>query len=301
MAIFSLVTIGLNLQWGETGLLNIGQSAFFAVGAYTTAVLTTATGEGSLSSRTIGFQLPPLLALGVATVVAGVFGALLAVSSKRVSDDYFGMVTLSFATIVLLVASNEAWLTNGTQGITAQTKPLAGLVPIDYGLFYFLFTAALLVVCFLVFRRISNSPFGRSLRGVREDERVTRSFGKNTLVLKIKAFGLGTAIAGLAGGLWFFFIQIATPNSFSLSVVLITWVAVIVGGTASYSGAVLGTWVFIGLQQATRFLPSDIPFSGEIPFIRQMMIGAVLILVLYYRPQGLLGDKYYMVSKMEQE
>jgi branched-chain amino acid transport system permease protein len=128
------------------------------------------------------------------------------------------------------------------------------------------------------------------LHAIRENDDVPLALGKNTYVFKLKSFGIGAAIAGLAGGLWAHYVYAISSIMFLPSITFLIWAAVIIGGAGSYAGAVLGASVIVFLRQVTRFIPGDVPFGDQLSYIRLMVVGVVLILVLYYRPEGLLGD-----------
>jgi branched-chain amino acid transport system permease protein len=296
--IYSLLAIGMNMHWGDTGLLNFAHAGFFAVGAYTSTILTTPAAGGLLGDRIVGLELPIVVGLVAATAFAALFGILIALTSVRLEGDYLAMVTLSAAEMTRLVITNEAWLTAGAQGIKDIPRPLTGAFPLSlgglqlgYDLFYLVFLVGVLGASIVLFTRLSESPFGRVLHAIREDEDVPRALGKRTPVFKLKSFGLGAGIAGLAGALWAHYFFTINPTMFLPSLTFSVWAAVIIGGAGSYVGAIVGTAFIVGIRQLTRFLPSDIPLGSELPFLRLILIGAALILVLYYRPQGLLGDK----------
>jgi branched-chain amino acid transport system permease protein len=128
------------------------------------------------------------------------------------------------------------------------------------------------------------------LHAIRENDDVPLALGKNTYVFKLKSFGIGAAVAGLAGGLWAHYVYAISSIMFLPSITFLIWAAVIIGGAGSYGGAILGASVIVGLRQITRFIPGDVPFGDQLSYIRLMVVGLVLILVLYYRPEGLLGD-----------
>lgn len=308
MSIYALLAIGMNMHWGDTGLLNFAHAGFFAVGAYTSTILTTAAGEGTLAARVVGFELPILVGMLSATVLAGIIGVIIALTSIRLDGDYLAMVTLSAAEFIRLFITNESWLTAGAQGINNIPRPLAGAFPlvtggveIGYDLFYLAFVVLIVAGSYLVFNRLSKSPFGRVLHAIREDEDVPRALGKRTSMFKLKSFGIGAAIAGLAGALWAHYFFAITPIQFLPALTFSIWAAVIIGGAGSYGGAIVGTVFILGIRQVTRFLPSDIPFNSELPFLRLIIIGIALIVILYYRPQGILGDKERLAAGQSME
>jgi branched-chain amino acid transport system permease protein len=308
VGIYSLLAIGMNMHWGDTGLLNFAHAGFFAVGAYTSAVLTTTAGSGLLAERVVGFDLPVAVGVVAAGVLAAVVGVVIALTSVRLEGDYLAMVTLSAAEFIRLVITNESWLTAGAQGINEIPRPLSGTFPVTvagftagYDLFYLGVVLVVLGAAFVGFRRLSHSPFGRVLHAIREDEDVPRALGKRTPVFKLKSFGLGAGVAGVAGALWAHFFFAITPTQFLPSLTFSIWAAVIIGGAGSYVGAIAGTVFIVGIRQVTRFLPSDLPFASELPFIRLIVIGIALIAVLYYRPQGLFGDRERLAAGQSTE
>ncbi|WP_251341910.1 branched-chain amino acid ABC transporter permease [Haloplanus halophilus] len=288
--IYSLLAIGMNMHWGDTGLLNFAHAAFFAIGAYTSAILTTPPATGQLATRVVGFDFPILVGLIAGTILAGLVGTLIAVTSVRLEGDYLAMVTLSSAELIRLMIHNEAWLTTGAQTLKNIPRPLDGAVPVSYDLFYFVLVWAIVGACYLLFVRLSESPFGRVLHAIRENDDVPLALGKNTAVFKLKSFGIGAAVAGLAGGLWAHYVYAITSIMFLPSVTFLIWAAVIIGGAGSYAGAIVGATVIVFLRQITRFIPGSVPFGDELAYIRLMVVGVVLILVLYFRPEGLLGN-----------
>lgn len=295
--IYALLAIGLNIHWGETGLLNFAHAAFFGVGAYTSAILTTPVGQAGI--RVVGLDLPIPVGILAGTAFAGLTGVLVGLSSLRVEDDYLAIVTLGFAQLILLFIETEKWLTGGVRSVVGIERPLETTLPGNYNLWYFLFVLVCVAAASLVFRRITESSFGRGMRAVREDESVPEALGKDVRVFKLKSFGLGAAIAGFAGGLWAHYIFSLSPSMFNPTLTFFIWSAVIIGGYGSYRGAVAGVVFITLIQQATRFLPSNMPFADLIPHLRLIIIGVLTIGVLYFRPQGLFGDREQMEAAME--
>lgn len=288
IAIYGIVAVGINIQWGDTGLLNFAQVGLFGVGAYISAILTTAPSDSALSSRIVGAELPIPVAMLIATLGAALIGVIIAGASIRLEDDYLAVVTLSAAELLRIGFTNEGWLTNGVAGIQNINRPFEATVPVDYDLFYFVLVSTVLAGSVIAMRRLSSSPFGRVLHAIREAEDVPQSVGKDTTRFKFEAFAIGSALAGLGGALWAHYIFSVNPAMFSLNLIFILWIGVIVGGSGSHVGVVLGTLFIVGIRQLTRYLPSGLE---HVTPIRIILIGALLILVLYIRPYGLLGDK----------
>lgn len=292
--VYSLLAIGMNIHWGDTGLLNFAHAAFFAVGAYTSAILTTPVLEtGLLAERVVGFDLPVVAGIAAGTMLAAGLGFVIATTSVRLEGDYLAMVTLSSAELVRLVIHNEAWLTTGAQTLKNIPRPLESTVttlPVSYDLFYFLLVWGLVAVTYLLFERMSSGPFGRVLHAIRENDDVALALGKDVSRFKLKSFAIGAGVAGLAGSLWAHYVYAISPVMFLPSLTFLIWTAVILGGAGSYAGAILGAVVIVVLRQVTRFIPGSVPFADQLPYIRLMFVGVVLVVVLYYRPEGLLGN-----------
>src|SRR5438128_1171786 len=183
----ALVTLGLNVQWGMAGLVNLGAVAFFAVGAYTSALLA------------VG-GTPLLFAWPAAVGLAAAAGAGLAMVALRLREDYLAIVTLGFGEVLRLFLLNEAWLTRGANGVTAIPRPLHAQFTGHYDVFYLVLVLATVAVVYLALERVRRSPFGRLLRAIREDEIVAAVAGKPVFRCKVQAFALGAGVAGIAGG-----------------------------------------------------------------------------------------------------
>lgn len=292
--LYGIMAIGLQMHWGETGVMNLAHAAFFGIGAYTSVILTTPPREGAIFDRAIGFDLPVAAGLIGAALLAGVVGVFIGTTSLRIEDDYLAVVSLGIAEILTLIVANESWLTGGVQGISNVKEAFAGSTPVTYNYVYLGVVLAVLVLTYLTFIHLSRSPFGRVLNAIREDEQVPKALGKNTMIFKLKSFGLGAAAAGLAGGLWAHFADAISPELLTPNLTFLILTAIILGGVGSYAGAVLGTVVLLSLYQGVQYVPQDIPLSSELPYIRMILIGAILILVMYYRPYGILGNKKRM-------
>lgn len=291
IGINALLAISLNIQFGEAGLLNFGVAGFFAVGAYTSAILTTPVDETGFVVRTVGYDLPIVAGVIAGTILAGIVGLGIATTSIRLEGDYLAIVTLAFAEIIRLLIRNMESVTGGVQALRDIRRPLSGIFGANYSVFYLLLVLALMAGVLAVFYRLSNSAFGRVLHAIREDEMVPKALGKDTIVFKLKAFAVGAAAAGLAGALWAHYSYAITPEMFNPVKTFDIWAAVIIGGAGSYLGAIVGTTFIIGISQLTRFIPDTVPFSAELPLIRQILIASLMILILYYRPYGILGNK----------
>jgi branched-chain amino acid transport system permease protein len=277
----ALLALGLNMVWGLGGMVNLGLAGFFALGTYVSA----------LASLRLGWPMP--LAGLAAIGIAAAFGALLAAVTARLKGDYLALVTLGFAQVVQLVAANERWLTNGTDGISGVPGPWRSVLsPMQFDLLCMALCWGLVVVCFAAMVRLASSPFARVLRAIREDEMVAAVAGKRVLWFKIRAFALGAGASGLAGSIYVHFNGYVAPDTLDVLLTLNVVLALTLGGTGRMAGAVLGALVLEALTEGTRFGGDALQALSpvQIASVRQAMIGAVLILVLRLRPQGLLPE-----------
>ncbi len=277
--IYLLLVVGLNLQYGFAGLTNFGVVGFYALGAYTAAILATR-----------GVPVP--LALAGAMIVAMLPAFLLGLLSLRLRDDYLAVVTLGFAELVKLVVTNEAWLTRGTHGIP-DIPPLvaADLAPAWRPVVELGVLLAINVVALYAIWRIVRSPFGRAIFAIREDETAVIALGKDPLGFKIKAFMIGAALAGLAGGLQAHHLSYISPEQFLPILTFYVWIAVLIGGVGTLSGTVVGTAILILLLEGSRFLRDLIPGVSEtdLASARLMVVGIAIVVVTIHRPEGIMG------------
>ena len=279
--LYALMALGLNVIWGLAGMVNLGLAGFFAVGAYTSALLTVR----------LGWPIPAGWAL--AALAAAALGVVVALVTARLRGDYLAIVTLGFSEVVRLVASNEIWLTNGTDGISGVPGPgRAGSSALDYNLMYAGLVWATVAVVAALLARLSAAPFGRVLRAIREDEVVAAVAGKRTLRFKVQAFAVGSAVLGLAGGLYAHFNAYVAPDAFQPLVTIYVVLALTAGGTGRMTGAVLGAILVVALQEGTRFGADLLPWFTpvQVAALRAGSIGVALILVLHLRPNGLLPE-----------
>lgn len=279
--IYMLLTIGLNLQYGYTGLINFGVVAFFAIGAYASALLTLS-----------GWPLLP--AFVVAMVVAGVSAVPIGLLSLRLSDDYLAVVTLGFSEVVRLVIQQEAWLTRGVQGLPGIPRLFQSLGVGEFAdlatLFALVASNAAAVALML---HLVRSPYGRLMQAIRDDEVAVEAIGKDPRRYKVQVFMLGAGLAGLAGAFYAHFITYLSPDQFLPLVTFYVWIAMIIGGTGRTSGAVAGSLLLMLFLEGSRFARDWIPGVSEVQMasVRLALVGLALILFTLYRPQGMLGRR----------
>lgn len=276
-AIFGILALSLNIEAGFTGLMNFGKVAFFAIGAYTSALLT-------LSG------LPFFFALISGVMLSGFFGFLIAIPTLKLREDYLAIVTLAFGEIIRLFLLNEMWLTEGPMGLSGIPQPMHGLFS-HYSLFYAIFVLFFLLICYYLAERIVNSPFGRVLKSIREDETAAQAMGKDTFAFKTRAFFIGSCMAGLAGSLFAHYITYINPEMFLPMITFSVWTMMIVGGKANNFGVIFGAVLIQLFERSTRFLKDIVSLPIEPYNLRIIVIGLLLILFMMYMPDGILKER----------
>ncbi len=277
-AIYTLLALGLNLQFGFTGIINFGHVGFFCIGAYAAAIL-------SLHG------IPAPVGFLVAAVVAGAAAWPIGLVSLRLRDDYFAIVTLGFGEVVRLVATSEQWLTKGVQGIPG-IPPLFDGTGLAQSLGVLGLLLAVNVLAAFGMRAIVRSPFGRMIGAIRDNEEAVKALGKDPAGFKVQVLVLGSALAGIAGAFYAHYIGYIVPDQFIPLVTFQVWMAIIMGGAGRVSGAVAGTVILIAFLEGSRFLRDALPFISDVQMasFRLGAIGLALVLFTIYRPQGLMGD-----------
>jgi branched-chain amino acid transport system permease protein len=286
--LYALVLIGLNLQFGHTGLVNFGPVAFFAVGGYVAAMLTAID-----PYQAVGLGVPWPVGLVAGILCAGALGALLGFSTLKLRDDFLAVVTLAVAEIVHGLIITFGDVTGGSVGLQNVPQPIANLAGGNGELFATIVVlGSLCLLAYGVFDRLSGSPYGRVLRAIRADELVTETLGKRVFRYKLAVFVAGAAIAGLAGALLVFYNGAASAGFFTIDVTVIVWIGMLVGGAGSNRGVIGGLALIMGFQLLTRFLNDLIPFITQDQFasIRLVLVGLLLMLIIKYRPEGIWGN-----------
>ena len=270
VALYGLLAMGLNVVVGFAGLLNLGYAAFFGIGAYTYALLN------------LYCHWPFWLGLPAAGLVSMFFGFLIGIPSIRVRGDYLAITTLGFGEIVRIVFNNWDEVTGGPNGLLGIARPSIGSWHFSVNAtpyFYLVFILVVLTAFFLY--RISDSKIGRALVAIREDELAASCMGIPTLQVKLIAFGISSFIAGIAGCVFAAKQTIITPDSFDFVLSVLILAMVVLGGMGNLWGAVLGAVVLGTLPELLR----------EFAAYRMLLFGLLMILMMIFRPQGILGGQ----------
>lgn len=287
---YAVFALGIQLNVGTTGIFNFGQAGFMAVGSYAMGILVVRSG--------VSFWLALVLGIGAAVAAA----LLVGLPSLRLRADYFAISTLAFSEIVRYVADNWDGLTGGNLGLFGYTSSWQsfsfwideqllriGIEP-RFLLPLLLVNTAILLVLTIVVLLLVRSPWGRVLRAIREDEDAARALGKNTFAYKLQSLSLAASLAAIAGYMLAINLTILAPTNFEPIVTAYGLVIVILGGLGSYVGAVFASSLFIFVLEATRYL--ELPLSdARVAALRFMIVGLVLMVLVVFRPQGLLGKR----------
>ena len=270
VGIYILMSISFNLVVGYTGLLNLGHVGLMAIGAYASAIL----------MKTAGLPFP--VALLGAVLLTMVVAAALAIPARKIRGDYYALVTLGFMFVVFAVLVNWESLTRGTLGIPGVPRPEG----FTSNTMYLLLVGAITAITFWFLDRLVNSPFGRALEAVRDDEEVAQALGKPVFKLKVIAMAVSGFVVGLAGALLAHFVQFISPGMFWLDLLIWALAGMMIGGVASMRGTVLGGVVLFCLLEPMRFL--DLP-SAYVGPLRLLIMLALLLLIVLYKPRGIMG------------
>lgn len=291
-SILAIAVLGLNLQWGNTGLFNGGVAAFFGAGAYVTLIL----GGQPQDEHLGGFALPYLLALAGGIAAAALLAWIVGRLTLKLRHDYLAIATFGVAVAFENVMRNAEWLTGGAKGLRGFERPLRDLLGdgLTYNIAFLTVVLVALVLVYRVLQRLAASPFGRLLRAIREDEDAARSLGKMPARIRLTAFVTGSAIMGLAGGLYGSFYAFVSPQDVLPTLTFQIWAMLIVGGAGNNRGAIAGAFLIWGAWTASgwalsRFAPVEAQlYTGSIQFI---LIGLVIVGMLLWRPQGLFPER----------
>jgi branched-chain amino acid transport system permease protein len=293
--IYTLFTLGLQLNVGFTGIINFGQAGFMAIGAYAMAILV------------VKAHWSFWVALPAAVVIAMAFGVIVGLPSLRLRADYLAIATIAAAEIVRYSALNARGLTGGNQGLlgfddtwNSLSNTINGWLEsagwndpeILFPLLVVVWIVALIAMLALHF--VQRSPWGRVLRAIREDEDAARALGKNTLVYKLQSLSIAALLGALAGFFLALDLAYVHPTEFAPQLTFIGYGVLVLGGLANSWGVALGSIIMWTLLEGSRFI--ELPLSTEhIEAVRFMLVGLALILLMAFRPQGLFGKREEMV------
>ena len=273
VGIYLILALSLQLALGYGGLINLGHIAFFAIGAYVSALLTLN-----------GFSF--ILAFLFAGIVSAFFGFLLSLPTNRLKGDYLALATLSFTFVVYAVALNWTSLTRGPLGLPGIPKPSIFGINFSSNSNFLILTGIIVLLTYIIIRKITKSPFGKVLEAIRDNELATRVLGKNTFKIKSIALGTSAFFAGISGSLYAHYITYIDPSSFTIMQLIPILSIVIIGGLASLKGTIIATIILVLLPEPLRFIGFPSSIIGP---MRQIIYALILLIILIYKPKGLFG------------
>ncbi|MFQ6125735.1 MAG: branched-chain amino acid ABC transporter permease [Candidatus Heimdallarchaeota archaeon] len=307
MGIFGILALSLNIEAGTTGLMNFGKVAFFAIGAYTTAILSRP--KDPTPGLNPGLAFPFIICLILSILLAAFFGFLISIPTLRLRADYLAIVTITFGEILRFVLRDPKLrpTLGSTFGLNVSrpfesffdwciehlAAGLSDLGTLYYRiLFYFPLIYLCLLICYLFSQRILNSPFGRVLRSVREDEVAAEALGKDIYQFKTKAFIIGSGMGGLAGSLFAGYVTFVAESNFLPLVTFSIWIMMVIGGTGNNRGVIFGAILVQYFRRFTRFkLPNYALFGFSAENFRFIVIGLLLVIFIMYRREGIFKEE----------
>lgn len=275
VGIYAILSMSLDIIVGYTGIPALGHAAFSLIGAYTSALLSLRLG------------LSPWIGMFAGAFLASIAGAISTYPAIRLKGDYLALATFGLGIIAYVIAKNWVSLTKGPMGLPG----IPGFSLFGYELKevwqYLLLILFFVAVTYIFLSLLVNRPFGRVLKGIREDEIAIQALGKDISIFKLKVFMVGAFFAGIAGALYAHYITFIDPSSFTLMESITILVMLIFGGMGTLKGALLGAFLLVAIPEALRFLGLPSSVAAQ---LRQMLYGFILVILMLYRPQGLIGQ-----------
>lgn len=274
--IYILLVLSANLPIGMANLLSMCQAAFYGIGAYLSAFFL------------MQFDLPFVVIAAIVMFVTGLSSCVISLASVKLKGDYFILASLGFQMIIYTILYNWTDVTRGPYGIPGIPGiKILGVwaLPGIWG--YFILTTLVCLAVIIVFKRIKYSPYGRVLKAIRSDELSVQALGRNTVLFKSWAFFLSAAFSALAGLFYASYVTYIDPTSFTLDESIFIVSALFIGGVGNIKGPVLGAVFVVLLPEILRFVGMPDTFAAN---MRQIIYGLALVLVMYFRPQGLWGE-----------
>jgi branched-chain amino acid transport system permease protein len=293
--IFAILALGLDVVWGWSGDFDLAFYGYLALGSYMTFVFTIGKPVPP-TEYIIAWHLPIVLSMLLAVVIVVALAAVIgAVALWNLREIYFSITTLAAVYALYLWVQTYTPLFDGFNGVFGLNNPGQNALRLTYNGYRVVFLIVVLVVlllAYLLVQRLSRSPFGRMLRGVREDERAAAAYGRKVFAAKYRAYLFGAAFAGLAGGLFAIFLGAFNTSAWAPQELLVIYAALLIGGRGNPRGVIVGVFVvYIGLIELTRYLPSPASRPDFSPALRQVLIGLMIILMLKFRPAGIFRER----------
>jgi branched-chain amino acid transport system permease protein len=310
VGIYAIFTLGLNIQWGYTGVFNFGVLGFFMLGAYTAAIITKSPAQGNFTSYIGGWgedlNLIPglamdqwfifLVGMAAAGIASGILALLVSIPTLRLREDYLAIASIGIAELLRRIVIQEDSLVNGVRGLTRIPHPLSDLTSSgDYKYLFLVIVIVVLIVIYLALERAVRSPWGRVLIGLREDEMATEAAGKNVFAFKTQGFVLGAVIMGIGGSVYAYASSSISPEAFThFFATFLFWAMLMIGGSGNNKGAIAGAYVLWGFWTLTLQVQGyDLgdTVQTRMPYFRDVVLGVLIVGVLLLRPAGLLPQE----------
>jgi branched-chain amino acid transport system permease protein len=273
--IYAIIVQSLNMVMGYVGIISMSHAVFCAFGAYSSAIISVKLGGNFMVGVLVGF------------ILASLVGAALALPSLRVRDEYLIVFTVGFQMVMSEFMMTARGVTEGQGGIPGIPPPKILGISFSTPLEFIPLAFGAAVVCYSIVWRVTHSPFGRVLRAIREEEDAARALGKNTLMFKVIVFSLAGGLASVGGSLTAHYISFVSPFSFSIEVSVFMIAMVVLGGEGSFWGPLVGAGIMVGISEGLRFVPGS---SSYIDAAREILYGAILMLCMLFRPQGIIPE-----------
>ena len=294
--IWCVFAYAVNISWGWTGLLDLAPFLFIAIGAYVYGVIVgPPPNAGPTVQWILGLRAPFVFGLIAAPIVTGLCGLVIGgIALRRLRDDYFAITTVVTTLTIYAFIAQYVPLFDGYTGVYGIQRPLVDVLNVDASLYGIIFLGGCLVVLAAVYvfmQRIFTSPYGRQLRAVRDDETAAAAFGRDVYRVKLKAYILSSAVAGLGGAMLAAFLQAFNPYAWSAGETFLIYAAIFVGGSGNNRGVIIGSFfIAVIVQEVTRLFVIIPGHPDAAAALRYMIVGILIIAVLWFRPQGLLPE-----------
>ena len=282
--LYSILVQSLNLIMGYAGMVSMCHAIFSGIGAYAAALISIHLGYNFIFAMAVGF------------VLAAATGALLAIPFLRVRDEYLIVFTIGFQMVMYEFMLTARGITEGQGGIPGIPAPRLFGIEFDNPLVFLPLVMVITLICFFIAWRVIHSPFGRVLKAIREDESACRALGKNSLKFRVTVFALGGGLAAIAGSTLAYYVTFVSPFTFIVDVSIFIIVMVVLGGLANFWGPLVGAAILVGLPEVLRFIPGA---AGVIDAVREILYGLILMLLMIFRPQGILPEHSGLLGKRD--
>jgi branched-chain amino acid transport system permease protein len=283
-SVFAVLSLALNLQYARGGMINFGTVAYFAAGAYAYAIFTQKPPSG-LDQYAFGFDLPWYVGFLAAGVAATLFALLTGWPTLRLRGEYLALTTFAFAEVLHSILLNERSIGNGSVGLSNVARPDIGALGINDQLGYALAACLLVGATAWAFHRLLDSPYGRVIDAIHDDETAAEAVGKDTARVRLQVFVISAIPAGFAGALYAMITTLVAPALFTAEITFFVWIALVLGGEKTIAGAIIGTLALVFFQELVRVVPFESVRAAQIAAsAEEVLTGVLFVLVLRLRP-----------------